>query len=246
MEGNLSELSFFATLALGVILGLRHALDPDHLVAVSTIVCEYRNPLRAFWIGFSWGLGHTTTLLLFGVVFIALRLNIPDGMVRLFEALVGIMLIGLGAQVIFQFRKKKTHQHVHVHDKQAHSHFHSHAQDPDHDRRHHNLSTLGKPFFRKKSYFVGTVHGFAGSAALALLVLASMQSPLAGIAYILVFGMGSLLGMGIMTVIISLPFVFSAIRLPNLNLCIQFSVGALSILFGCFMIYRIFLPEGFF
>ena len=246
MEESLAELGMFATLAFGVVLGLRHSLDPDHLIAVSTIVCEYRNPLRAFWVGFSWGLGHTTTLLCIGIVIISLRLTIPDRLILLFESFVGIMLIGLGVQVIYNFRKKRTHQHVHVHDERVHQHFHSHAQEAGHGKKHHRVPAVGKPFFRKKSYFVGTVHGVAGSAALTLLVLTSIDSPLTGIVYILLFGLGSVLGMGIMTILISLPFVFSASRLPIFNPYIQFSVGTLSIFLGSFIIYQICLVAGFF
>ncbi len=246
MEESLVEFGFLAILALGVVLGLRHSLDPDHLIAVSTIVCEYRNPLRAFWVGFSWGLGHTTTLFLIGIIIILFHLTIPDRLAQLFESFVGIMLIGLGIQVIYNFRKKKTHKHIHVHDESAHQHFHSHARDLGHGEEHHRVPGIGKPFFRKKSYLVGTVHGMAGSAALTLLVLASIDSPLVGIGYILLFGLGSVLGMGIMTVFISLPFVFSASRLPIFNRYIQFSVGTLSIFLGSFIIYQICLVAGFF
>ncbi|MCI0784666.1 MAG: urease accessory protein UreH, partial [Chloroflexi bacterium] len=221
MEEQLAELGLFAALALGIILGIRHSLDPDHVVAVSTIVSEYRNPLRSFWVGISWGLGHTTTLLIIGVVIIALRLTIPDRMALLFEFFVGIMLVALGAQVIYSFRRKKVHQHAHGHQEAAHEHFHSHAQSPEHRPEHHEAHGIGKPFLRKKSYLVGTVHGVAGSAALTLLVLASIESPLAGLGYILLFGLGSVLSMGVMTILIGLPFVISAGRLPNLNRAIQ-------------------------
>ena len=246
MEEQLAELGLIAALALGVILGLKHSLDPDHVVAVSTIVGEYRNPLRSFWVGISWGLGHTTTLLIIGVVIIALRLTIPERMALLFEFFVGIMLVGLGAQVIYGFRRRKIHQHAHGHEEQAHQHFHSHAQTQSHAPEHHEVPGIGKPFLRRKSYLVGTVHGVAGSAALTLLVLASIESPMAGMVYILLFGVGSVLSMGIMTIIIGLPFVFSAGRLPNLNRAIQFGVGALSILFGGFLMYQIGVVDGLF
>jgi ABC-type nickel/cobalt efflux system permease component RcnA len=246
MEERLGEMGLFAALALGVILGMRHSLDPDHVVAVSTIVGEYRNPLRSFWVGVSWGLGHTTTLLLIGLVIIALQLTIPDRLALLLEFMVGIMLVALGLQVIYGFWKKKVHQHVHGHAEDAHQHFHSHAEDPDHSRKHHQIKGVGRPFLRKKSYFVGIVHGVAGSAALTLLVLASIESPLAGLGYILLFGIGSVLSMGIMTIFISFPFVWSANRLPGLNRVIQFSVGTLSILFGFFLMYQIGFVEGLF
>lgn len=246
MEEQLAELGLLAALVLGILLGSKHSLDPDHVVAVSTIVSEYKNPLRSFWVGISWGLGHTTTLLIIGIVIIALRLTIPERMALLFEFAVGVMLVGLGIQVIYSFRKKKVHQHAHGHEEEAHHHFHSHSKSPEHVPEHHNTHGIGKPFLRRKSYVIGLVHGLAGSAALTLLVLASIESPIAGLAYILLFGLGSVLSMGIMTVIIGLPFVMSAGRLPNLNRTIQFAVGSLSILFGGFLMYQIGFVDGLF
>ncbi len=246
MEEQLAELGLLAALVLGILLGSKHSLDPDHVVAVSTIVSEYKNPLRSFWVGISWGLGHTTTLLIIGIVIIALRLTIPERMALLFEFAVGVMLVGLGIQVIYSFRKKKVHQHAHGHEEEAHHHFHSHSKNPEHVPEHHNTHGIGKPFLRRKSYVIGLVHGMAGSAALTLLVLASIESPIAGLAYILLFGLGSVLSMGIMTVIIGLPFVMSAGRLPNFNRTIQFAVGSLSILFGGFLMYQIGFVDGLF
>ena len=246
MEEQLAELGLLAALVLGILLGSKHSLDPDHVVAVSTIVSEYKNPLRSFWVGISWGLGHTTTLLIIGIVIIALRLTIPERMALLFEFAVGVMLVGLGIQAIYSFRKKKVHQHAHGHEEEAHHHFHSHSKSPEHVPEHHNTHGIGKPFLRRKSYVIGLVHGVAGSAALTLLVLASIESPIAGLVYILLFGLGSVLSMGIMTVIIGLPFVISAGRLPNLNRTIQFAVGSLSILFGGFLMYQIGFVDGLF
>ena len=246
MEEQLAELGLLAALVLGILLGSKHSLDPDHVVAVSTIVSEYKNPLRSFWVGISWGLGHTTTLLILGIVIIAMRLTIPERMALLFEFTVGVMLVGLGIQVIYSFRKKKVHQHAHGHEEEAHHHFHSHSKSPEHVPEHHNTHGIGKPFLRRKSYVIGLVHGVAGSAALTLLVLASIESPIAGLAYILLFGLGSVLSMGIMTVLIGLPFVMSAGRLPNLNRTIQFAVASLSILFGGFLMYQIGFVHGLF
>jgi len=246
MEEQLAELGLLAALVLGILLGSKHSLDPDHVVAVSTIVSEYKNPLRSFWVGISWGLGHTTTLLIIGIVIIALRLTIPERIALLFEFAVGVMLVGLGIQVIYSFRKKKVHQPAHGHEEEAHQHFHSHSKSPEHVPEHHNTHGIGKPFLRKKSYVIGLVHGVAGSAALTLLVLASIESPVAGLAYILLFGLGSVLSMGIMTVRIGLPFVISASRLRNLKRAIQFAVGSLSILFGGFLMYQIGFVDGLF
>lgn len=248
MEQQLSELGLFAALALGVVLGLKHSLDPDHVVAVSTIVSEYRNPLRSFWVGVSWGLGHTTTLLLIGVVIILLRLTIPDRLALMLEFLVGIMLVGMGAQVIYGFRKKSVHQHEHGHTEEEHLHYHAHgpAQIVETGAGHHLAIEVGKPFLRKKSYIVGTVHGVAGSAALTLLVLASIDSAIAGVAYILLFGLGSVLSMGIMTILIGLPFMVSAQRMPRMNEIIKVGVGALSIVIGVMIMYEMGFKEGLF
>jgi ABC-type nickel/cobalt efflux system permease component RcnA len=246
MEEQLAELGLIAALGLGVLLGLRHSLDPDHVVAVSTIVGEYKNPLKSFWVGVSWGLGHTTTLFLIGIVIITLRLTIPDRMALLLEFFVGVMLVGLGGQVVYGFWKKKVHQHAHGHEEASHQHYHSHVQEAEANQVHHGESGIGKPFFRKKSFLVGTVHGVAGSAALTLLILASIESSIAGLVYILLFGVGSVLSMGVMTILISLPFVASANKLPNLNRLIQFSVGALSIVFGGFLMYQIGFVQGLF
>ena len=246
MEDQLAELGLIAALGLGIFLGLKHSLDPDHVVAVSTIVSEYRNPLRSFWVGISWGLGHTTTLLLIGIAIIALRLTIPERMALLFEFFVGIMLVGLGLQVIYSFRKKRVHKHAHGHDEEAHQHFHAHQENQGHNPEHHLINGIGKPFLRKKSYLVGTVHGVAGSAALTLLVLASIDSPIAGLVYILIFGLGSVVSMGVMTILIGFPFVFSAGRMPSLNRRLQLAVGTLSILFGGFLMYQIGVVDGLF
>ena len=246
MEEKLAELGLLAALGLGVVLGLRHSLDPDHVVAVSTIVSEYRNPMKSFWVGISWGFGHTTTLFLLGIVIIALRLTIPDRLALLLEFGVGVMLVGLGAQVIYNFRKKRVHQHEHGHVESEHQHYHSHAQNPVPAQEHHQILGVGKPFLRKKSYFIGMVQGVAGTAALTLLVLASIENPITGMVYLLLFGVGSVLSMGMMTILISLPFVFSANRLPNLNRFVQFGTGTLSILIGFGLMYKIGFVDGLF
>ena len=262
--------SLWEVLILGLVLGVRHAFDADHLVAVTTIVSGYRNPLRAIWIGVSWGLGHTTTLLLAGATLLLLGIRIPENLALVFEFLVGIMLILLGVQTFWGFRRRKIHMHPHDHDPgevDAHRHFHSHESNSGH--AHHNPQRRGnlgeflvegitpgeyvsegarkavKPFFRVKSYAVGTVHGLAGSAALMLLVLASIRSTWNGVMYIVVFGMGTVVSMGIISIFISLPFSASG-RLPRLNQAIQATAGAVSIAFGLVLMYHIGVIEGLF
>ena len=109
---QIGEFGLLLALAIGLGFGFVHAFDPDHMVAVSTIVGRYRNPFRSFWVGISWGLGHTTTLLIIGLVIIALKVGIPERLYPFLEATVALMLIGLGVQVIYSLKKKKVQQHI--------------------------------------------------------------------------------------------------------------------------------------
>ena len=136
--------SEWAVLLLGLLLGIRHAFDPDHLVAVTTIVSEYKNPLKGIWIGVSWGLGHTTTLFLAGGALLLLNLHIPENLAGFFELAVGLMLIILGVQTFLSFRRHKVHLHVHTHDEgetAVHEHFHTHEATPEHGHPQTALST---------------------------------------------------------------------------------------------------------
>lgn len=259
--------SLWLIFALGLLLGVRHALDADHLIAVSTIVSEYKNHLKAIWIGVSWGMGHTTTLLLAGIAILFLKISISDKVAHVFEFLVGIMLVALGLQIFWNIRKRRIHIHAHPSPQGSHGHFHSHEEKKEHNHHsrlnmgnivyfliagiipgeHRENKTMGpgKPFFRLKSYLVGTVHGLAGSATLLLLVLASLKSTWDGVIYILLFGLGSVVSMGLITIGISMPFALSS-RLPRINDLIQALAGAVSIIFGFILMYRIGIIEGLF
>lgn len=248
-----------AILLLGLMLGVRHAFDPDHLVAVTTIVSASRNPLRAIWIGISWGLGHTTTLLLVGVLILFLNVTMPERIAHLFEFLVGVVLVILGVQVFWRLRRSQVHLHPHNYDSQSHMHFHSHVETPSHSHhrrlgwgnlgqlliagvihgKHRQTELRGslKPFLRLKSYLLGTIHGLAGSSTLMLLVLAGMESRWLGIWYILLFGLGSVISMGLVTIFVAVPFSTST-RLPRLNRIVQYAAGSFGILFGLFFMYQ--------
>ena len=239
------DAGLIAALTLGLLLGMKHALDPDHVVAVSTLVSQYRNPMRAFWVGTSWGLGHTTTLFLAGVVIVGLRLSMPERLALFFEFSVGIILVLLGLDVLRRYRQSRVHLHAHAHKAEPHRHFHGHVETPAHTPAHHRLLP-GKPFLRGKSYWVGAVHGLAGSAALMLVVLTTLDSPLAGLTYILLFGIGSVVSMGVLTIFIGLPFVFSAGRSPALSRAVQVVAGTGSVLFGFMLMYQIGFVEGLF
>ncbi len=230
--------TFLTTLILGFTLGVKHALDADHVVAISTIVGENRHPLKAALVGTFWGIGHTATLFLVGLLVMIFKLSIPDQLALSMEFLVGIILVMLGVQTLWKYRRKKVHAHTHDHagEKSVHRHFHAHAGDAEH--RHHHLA------HERKSLLVGMVHGLAGSAALMLLVLSTIRSPLEGAIYILVFGFGSILGMMLVSLLIGLPFALSAQRLASLNRAIRLIAGAVSVLLGITVMFEIGFVEG--
>lgn len=217
-------------LLLGLLLGLKHATEADHVVAVSTIVSENGNPWRGLWIGASWGLGHTTPLLLAGIVILLLNRSFPEGYSLVLEFGVGVMLVALGLQVFWSLRRREIHLHTHQHDGETHLHFHSHAT-PSSVKEHHGYLRIGKPEFRLKSYVVGVVHGLAGSAAVTLLVLSTADGFWKGMSYLLAFGVGSIIGMGSLTLLMGVPFAFSG-RSERASRVIKGAAGTASIAFG--------------
>lgn len=235
------EASLYAAFGLGLILGIKHALDADHLIAVSTIVSEHRSLKWASLIGGFWGLGHTTTLFFVGLLVIGLRLTIPPRVALGLEFLVALMLIILGAGILWRsFGVEKLHLHTHAHNPETHTHFHLHgSKEEDHSHRH-PFNSMRKPFL------VGMVHGLAGSAALMLLVLTTIPSPLTGLVYIVIFGFGSVGGMLVLSSLIGLPFILTARRFTLLNRWIRVLAGGASIVFGLFLGWEIGFQQGLF
>src|SRR5713226_1977871 len=221
-------------LALGFVLGLKHALDPDHVVAVSTIVGESNSVKRSSLVGTFWGLGHTMSLLLVGIVVIALKVQISDRAALWIEFPVALMLILLGLKAMIKpLRGWKVHIHRHSHDGSSHIHLHLHRPGEEHAHRHRHVIGFGA-----RPFFVGMVHGMAGSAALMILVLATIPSALAGLLYIAVFGLGSVGGMLIMSSLISMPFVLTRKRFRLLSEGLQVTVGLFSLSFGLFLAWH--------
>lgn len=230
---------FLSVLGLGFVLGLKHALDPDHMVAVSTIVSESKSVKRSSLIGTFWGLGHTLSLLCAGIVVIALKVQISDRVALWMEFAVALMLILLGLKAMLKpLRGWKLHVHRHTHDGSSHSHVHLHRPGEAHVHGHRHLIGLGA-----RPFFVGMVHGMAGSAALMILVLATIPSAIAGLIYIAVFGVGSIGGMLIMSSLIGLPFVFAQKHFKVLSDAMQLIVGLSSVTFGVFMAWQIGLQQ---
>jgi len=235
------EATVLAHFGVGLILGMKHALDPDHIVAVSTIVSEQKSLTRSSLVGAFWGAGHTTTLLIFGLAVILLRLTIPDRMALGMEFGVAIMLIVLGGNLLLKLRRgRRLHLHSHEHDGQAHLHLHLHGGDAQAHTHPHLLRSGLKPFL------VGMVHGAAGSAALMLLVLTTIPSPLAAFLYILIFGVGSVAGMLVVSTAVSLPFVLTARRFAEFEARIRGLAGAVSVAFGLILGWQTGFVDGLF
>lgn len=217
--------SLLAILVLGFLLGIKHAFEIDHVVAVSTIASEHKSPMKTALIGFFWGIGHTSTLLLVGLLIMLLKIKILEEVSLFLELLVGIMLVYLGISVI---RKNNTFFHSHLHQHGINKHRHPHR---------HNLM---KHFHsHKRSYLIGSIHGLAGSGALMILVLSTIRSTMAGLYYILIFGLGSILSMTLISLILGYPFILARKKFPEISKYLAFATGILSLTFGILVIYEI-------
>ncbi len=228
-------------LGLGFLLGARHALDADHVAAVSTIVSVRPDLRTSGLIGACWGFGHTVILLLVGVAIIVLKVTIPEAVAQAFELGVGLMLIALGGSLAVTLIRERWHLHAHRHDSSLHLHLHAHRRGEDHLHTHSLFAQLPvKPFL------VGMVHGLAGSAALTLMVLSTVRTAWEGALYIVVFGLGSILGMMVLGTLIAIPLVLSASTWPRAQVAVQglASIGSLTL--GFLIIYRIGFGDGLF
>lgn len=219
-------------LGIGFLLGARHALDADHIAAVATIVSERRTVRASGLIGLSWGLGHTVVLLIAGLAIALFKVTIPDRLVDWFEFVVGLMLVGLGVSLAARLVKERWHCHAHEHDGQRHLHMHHHTANPHH-RHPHLLQGSLKPFV------VGMVHGLAGSAALGLIVASAVRTVGEMLLYIIVFGLGSIIGMVLLGTVISVPLVVSGAMGPRATTVVQGVASVASIGLGLTIISRL-------
>lgn len=224
------DVSLVTALGLGLLLGLRHALDADHVAAVSTLVARERGLARSCLLGAFWGAGHTLALLGAGVAVIVFKLTITPGLEATLERMVGVVLVLLGGHVLLRaLGGLLVHGHEHSHDGVLHRHPHVHIGSPD--AAHVHLIRLGgRPFV------VGLLHGLAGSAALTLLVLGSIPSPIGALVYILVFGVGSTAGMLLLSGLVGLPVALAANGGRRVETAIQVLAGVGSVALGIWML----------
>lgn len=220
----------FGILGLGFLLGMQHALEVDHVAAVSSIAARRSDVGDIVKHGMTWGIGHTLTLFAFAGAALALGQAIPEQLGRPIEAAVGIMLIGLGAHVLWRLWRDRVHFHKHSHgDGMVHVHAHSHAGETVAHARAPHIHEHG---FRWRTLLVGLMHGMAGSAALLVLTVSQASSVAAGLGYVALFGVGSMIGMGVLSAVIAVPLALSARWLTWANTGFQGAVGAITIAIG--------------
>jgi hypothetical protein len=259
-------------LSLGLLLGIRHATDPDHIIAVSTIVSRERSLARAARIGAFWGLGHTATIIAVGAPLILFRWKISPRIGAGMELGVALMLIVLGAGSLIDITRGRSrgtsHSHLHRHGDQIHQHAHGHlaaesltesrsehqAATPHDDAAHGHgdedtpLGVIDRVAGTAPGYdlirplVVGVIHGLAGSAAIALMILATIRTPLLAVGYLLIFGLGTIVGMIVLTTAIALPVVASGNRSLAGNRWLRVAFAVLSMGFGIFLAVRIGVP----
>jgi hypothetical protein len=209
---------------------MQHALEADHIAAVSSIAARRSEVADIVKHVLTWGLGHTLTLFAFAGAALLLGHTIPETLARPLETAVGIMLVGLGAHLWWRLWRDRVHFHRHRHDDgREHLHAHSHAGE--------SVPHAGAPHahahgFRWRTLLVGLMHGMAGSAALLVLTVTQAPSAAAGLGYVALFGIGSMIGMGLLSTVIAVPIAISARWLTFANRGLQAAVGLVTIAIG--------------
>ncbi len=224
----------FSVLILGLLLGLQHALDADHLAAVASLSTRGRGLRDAARHGAAWGFGHSLTLLLFGGAMLLIGGTVGPRLALTLEGAVGLMLVLLGGDVLLQLWRRRVHFHAHSHGAERHLHAHSHSPGGDHARDPHRHRHAHRVPLR--ALLVGMMHGMAGSAALIVLTLGSAQSLWEGLAYIAVFGAGSVLGMTALAVVITLPLRWSARSLTWAHNGLTAMLGVFTLVLGALLL----------
>ncbi len=239
-------ISFAGILILGFFLGMRHATDPDHVIAVMTIVTKQRGVAKAGVIGALWGMGHTLTIFLVGAAIILFKVAIPPRLGLSMEFAVGLMLIALGVLnltgVLRWLQQRFTPGMLAPAVTEPVAEV---AAAPGNNWLDRNLKELGL-YNALRPLVIGTVHGLAGSAAVAILVMTTIADPWWAIAYLLLFGLGTVAGMAAMTTAMAFPIVYTGRKMFRWNQAITVGSGVLSVAFGMFISLQIGVGGGLF
>lgn len=224
-------------LFLGLLLGMQHALEADHLAAVASLAAHNRSKRNIIRHGAGWGLGHMLTLSVFAGAVVLSERAVSASLAEWLEFAVGITLILLGAGVLCRIIRERVHFHVHRHaDGQVHLHAHSHARDgqPHRLSEHDHVHAGGFPL---RSLLVGMMHGLAGSAALVVVAATALHSPLEGLIYVILFGLGSVAGMALLSAVIAVPLSLTANLLTWANRGLQGVIGLATMGLGSVIIF---------
>lgn len=218
-------------LLLAIYAGFTHAFEADHLLAVSNIVSRRNNTRTSMKDGIFWGLGHTSTIVLIGIFVLLFRMNISAANFRYLEALVGVMMIILG---IYRLRKLLPGAGIVVH-----KHSHDYGPDGHHEHLHMHIGdTVRHSHPHSLAYSVGLVHGLAGSGALILMVMFQIEGAVNGLVYVILFGLGSVAGMGFAAGLFSVPFSRRIIESKNLQATLVIISSILCLGYGSFVVYN--------
>ncbi len=228
-----------SVLGMGLLIGMHHALEADHVAAVSSVVSRRKGLRSISWHGAVWGIGHTLTLLIVAGGCILLKTRLDEKIAERLEFGVGVMLVGLGAHVLWRLWKDRIHFGTHSHaDGTQHLHAHSHQHDAHVNHRHSSHDHEHPERMPWRTLLIGTMHGMAGSAALVVLAASSIEDPMAGLGYILLFGLGSVVGMAALSAVIAVPLTWTANSLTVANRVLQGSIGAFTVMIGLHVIYE--------
>jgi ABC-type nickel/cobalt efflux system permease component RcnA len=213
LEGFLhgTNVSLGVVLLISLLLGLRHASDPDHLAAVSTLIAseEHEGVRKATFMGFSWGLGHGTTLVLVGLPLVLLGQYLPEGIQRAAEVAIGIIIVILAVRLLVRWRRGLFHVHAHSHDEgPPHRHLHSHEHEHSHEHSH-PTSDMRTPL---SAYGLGLVHGVGGSGGLTLLLVSTIPDPAEAAGALLIFAASTAVSMALLSTAFGLAIAAGPIR----------------------------------
>jgi hypothetical protein len=224
-------MAIWSVLVFGVLVGMQHALEADHLAAVAALSAKKSSPRQLVLRGAYWGLGHTVALFVICGAAILLGLAITECVEATLEFCVGVMIVLLGAHVLLTLFRRRIHFHVHQHGSERHVHAHAHAGEPaDHNACRHAHVHPNGGFI--KALAVGLVHGAAGSGGLLVLVVAVSQSTAWALLYVLSFGLGSIIGMATLSFIASYPLKFVETGAGWIDKAVMAAIGGFAVLIG--------------